>query len=97
MEMSDEVLSSVGAQDMDRSGYQMSDVDGVEVHWENDQRDIDALLRPGIDTPFSPSTFNSFEIDSMAENPILIDEEQDKGKSPPPPTPVSKRTTQPLC
>ena len=30
MEMRDEVLSSVGAQDMDKSGYQVSDLDDVE-------------------------------------------------------------------
>ena len=35
MEMKDEVLSSVGAQDMDTSGYQVSDLDNVEFQWEN--------------------------------------------------------------
>ena len=37
MEMRDEVLSSVGAQDMETSGYQVSELDDVEFHWENDQ------------------------------------------------------------
>ena len=33
-----EVLSSVGAHDMDTSGYQVSaGVDDFEFHWENDQ------------------------------------------------------------
>ena len=34
MEMRDEVLSSVGAQDKDASGYQVSDMDDVESYWE---------------------------------------------------------------
>ena len=53
MEMRDEVLSGVGPQDMDTSGYQVSDLDDVESYWENDQLDADAVFRPGIDTPFS--------------------------------------------
>ena len=53
-EKRDEVHASVGASDMDRSGYQASsaDLDDVEFYWENDQLDMDAVFRPGIDTPF---------------------------------------------
>ena len=37
-EMRDEVVSSVGAQDMDTSGYQVSaDLEDVEFYWEIDQ------------------------------------------------------------
>ena len=51
--MRDEVLSSVGAQDMDTSVYQVSaDLDDVDFYWENDQLDVDAVFRPGIDTFF---------------------------------------------
>ena len=82
MEVRDEVLSCVGAQDMDTSVYQVSDLDDVEFYWENDQKDVDAVFRPGIDTPFSPSTLNDFGMGWMAENPILIDDEQDKENSP---------------
>ena len=35
MEMRDEVLSSVGAQDLDTSSYQVSDLEDIEVNWEN--------------------------------------------------------------
>ena len=76
MEMRDEVLSSVGAQNMDTRGYQVSDPDDVEFYWGNDQLDVDALYRPGIGTSFSPSTFNDFEMGSVAGNPNLIDEEE---------------------
>ena len=96
--MKDEVLSSVGAQDMDTSEYQVSsaDLDDVEFHWENDQPNVDALLRPGIDTPFSITAFDDLEMEGSAENPILLNEEEDKEKSPPPTTtPVSERPTRP--
>ena len=51
-EMRDEVLSSVGAQDRDTSGYQVSDLEDVDFYWENDQLDVDVVFGPGIDTPF---------------------------------------------
>ena len=34
MEMRDEVLSSVGAQDLDTSSYQVSDLEDIEFNWE---------------------------------------------------------------
>ena len=58
MEMRDEVLSSVGAQDLDTSSYQVSDLEGIEFNWENSQMDMHAVFRPGIHTPFSPTTFD---------------------------------------
>ena len=58
MEMRDEVLSSVGAQDLDTSRYQVSDLEYIEFNWEDSQFDMDAVLKPGIDTPFSPTTFD---------------------------------------
>ena len=92
--MKDEVLSSVGAQDMDTSEYQVSDLDDVEFYWERDQLDVDNVFRPGIDTLFSPTAFNDLEIGGSAENPILLDEEAEKENSLPT-TPVSERPTQP--
>ena len=35
MEMRDEVLTSVGAQDLDTSSYQKSDLEDIEFNWEN--------------------------------------------------------------
>ena len=95
MEMRNDVISSVGEQDLDTSGYQVSDLVDVEFYWETDQLDVDAIFRPGIERPFSPSTFNKFEMSSIDENPILLDNEQDMENSPPPhPTaPVSERPT----
>ena len=74
MEMRDEVLSSVGAQEIDISGYQVSDLEDVEFHWADLDLNMDSTFRPSIDTPFSPSTFNVFEMGSLAENLILFDE-----------------------
>ena len=34
-EMRDEVLSSVGAQDLDTSSYQLTDLEDIEFNWEN--------------------------------------------------------------
>ena len=96
MEMRDEVLSSVGAQDLDTSGYQVSDLEDIEFNWENDQLDLDAVFRPGIDTPFSPTTFDDLSLEGSVGNPIVLDEEEDKENSPPPPsTPESVRPTEP--
>ena len=58
MEMTDKVLSSVDAQDMETSGYQVSDLDNVEFYWEKEQLDVDAVFRLGIDTLFCPSSFS---------------------------------------
>ena len=92
------MLSSVGAQDLDRSGYQVSDLEDIEFHCEDRDFNMKAVFRPSIDTPFSPSTFNDFEMGSVVENPVLAGEEEVKENFPPPhpTTPVSKRPTHPL-
>ena len=96
MEMRDEVLSSVGAQDLDTSSYQVSDLEDIDFNWENSQLEMDAVLRPGIDTPFSPTIFDDFLMgDGSVENPIVMDEEEDKENAPPPRTPESARPTEP--
>ena len=89
IEMRDEVLSSVGAQDLDTSSYQVSDLEDVEFKWEDSQLDMDAVFRPGIETPFSPTTFDNLLTGAgSAENPIVLDEEEDKEN--PPPTTTTK-------
>ena len=52
MEMREEVLSTVEAQDLDTSSYRVSDLEDIEFNWENSQLEMDAVFRPGIDTPF---------------------------------------------
>ena len=91
MEMRDEVLSSVGAQDLDTSSYQVSDLEHIEFNWEDSQLDMDAVFRPGIDTPSSPTTFDDL---AMEGTPIVLGEEKDKENAPPT-TPVSERPTEP--
>ena len=94
--MRDEVLSSVGAQDLDTSSYQVSDLEDIEFNWESSQLDMDAVFRPGIDTPFSPTTFDDLSMEGSVENHIVLDEEEDKENAPPPPsTPESVRPTEP--
>ena len=96
MEMRDEVISSVGAQDLDTSSYQVSHLEDIEFNWENPQLDKDAVFRPGIDAPFSPATFDDLLMgDGSVENPIVLDEEEDKENAPPPTTPESVRPREP--
>ena len=94
MEMRDEVLSSLGAQDMETSSYQVSDLKDIEFNWENSQLDMDAVFRPGIDTPFSPTTFDDLSREGSVENLIVLDEEKDKEDAPPS-TPEFLRPTEP--
>ena len=97
MPMRDRVLSSAGAQDVKTSGYQAPDLDEVQFYRNNYWLDVDAVFRPGIDTPFSPTTFDNLQMGGSAENRILLDEEEDKENSlPPTRTPVSQRLTQNL-
>ena len=84
-----------GAQDLDTSNYQVSHLKDIEFNWENSQLDIDSVFRPGIDTPFSPTVFDDLLMgDGSVENPIVLDEEQDKEYAHPT-TPVSERPTEP--
>ena len=58
---------------------------------------MDAAFRPGIDTPFSPSTFDDLLMEgSSAEKPIVLDKEENKENALPlPSTPESVRPTEP--
>ena len=95
-EMREKVLSSVGAQDLDTSSYQVSDLEDIEFNWENSQLHMDAVLRPGIDISFSPTTFDVLLMgDGSVENPIVLVEKEDKEKASPPTTPESLRPTEP--
>ena len=95
MEMRDEVHSSLGAQDLDTSSCQVSDLENIEFNWENSQLDMDAVFRPGIDDPSSPTTFDDLSMEGSVENPIVLDEEEDKENAPPS-TPECDRLTEPL-
>ena len=95
MEMRDEVLSSVGAQDLDTSSYQVSDLEDIEVNWEKSQLDMDAMFRPGINTLLSPTTFDDLSMEGSVEKPIVLDDKEGKENTPPPTTPESVRPTEP--
>ena len=51
-EKREEVLCSVGAQDTDTSGYQLSDLEDIEFSWEDPAGGMDSVDRLGIDTFF---------------------------------------------
>ena len=95
MEMKDEVLSSVGAQDLDTGSYQESDLEDIEFNWENSHLDMDAVFRPVIDTLFLPTTFDDLLMgDGSVEKLIVLDEEEDKENAPPPSTSDTVRPTE---
>ena len=95
MEMRDEVLSSVGAQDSDTSTYQVSDLETIEFNWENSQLDMDSVFRPSIYTPFSPTKFDDLSLEGSVENRIVLDEEEDEEIAPLPTIPESARPAEP--
>ena len=97
-EMQHEVLSSVSAQGMDTSGYQVSDLDDFDFYWENDLLDKDAVVRPSVDTPFSTTAFDDLQRKGSAENPIQLDERENKEDSPPTtPVPTTPETNTTPC
>ena len=81
---------------MDPSSYQVSELEDKEFNWKISQMDMDAVFRPGIDTPFSPTTFDGLSMEGSVENTIVLDEEEDKeSAAAPPSTPESVRPTEP--
>ena len=95
VETREEVLSSVGAQDLDTSSYQVSDIEDKEFNWKRSQLVMDAVFRPGIDTSCSPTTFDDLLMgDGSIENPIVLDEKEDKENAAST-TPESVRPTEP--
>ena len=61
---------SVRAQNTDSRKYELSDLEDIEFSWEDPAVNMDSVYRPGIDTPFSPSIFDDFQMEgSTAANP----------------------------
>ena len=74
----------------------MTDLENIIFNWENSQLDRDAVFRPGIDTPFSSTTFDDLSMEGSIEKPIVLNEEEDKENSAPTTTtPVSERPPEP--
>ena len=74
----DELLSSVGAQDMDTGGYQVTELEDIEFHWEEPELNLYAVLQTGKDSTSSPSAFNDSEMVSVVENSIPPNDEEEK-------------------
>ena len=70
MDTRDKVMSNVGEQDMDTSGYQVSYLDDIEFYWEKDQLNVDAVFRPGNDTRFSPKRLTTWRWRDQQETPF---------------------------
>ena len=70
MEMKNEVLTSVGAQDWETSSYQVSDLEDLEFNGEVSQLEMGAVFRPGRDTPYSPTTFDDLSMGDQLRTPL---------------------------
>ena len=78
-----EVPDRAGAQDMDNCGYDLSDLDYIELFWEKPLVEMGTVFALGIDTLFSPTAFDGLETGRSSENRMLLDEEEDKENSSP--------------
>ena len=59
-EIREEVLSSVGAQDNDTSGYELSNLEDIEFSWEDPAVDMDSVYRLAKVTPFCHPSLTIF-------------------------------------
>ena len=95
-EMRKEVLSSVGAQDTDTRGYELSNLEDNEFSCEDPVVGMESVYWPGIATPISPTSFDAFRMASTATDPIVVDTEEGKKNSAPTTTTAeSERPTEP--
>ena len=79
---------------MDKTYYELTDLDGIEVLWENIQLMMIAVSRPVMLTQFSQLVLTDFEMGGRpSENRIVLDKEEDKENSHLK-TPVSERPTE---
>ena len=95
MEMRYKVPSIVGAQDLETSSYQVWDLEDIEFNCEKDELDLDAVFRPGIDSPlFFNYIWRFIDGGIISWKPHYVDEEEDK-ENDLPSTPASVRSTKP--
>ena len=90
----EKILSRAVAQDVVTSACDVSDLVDVELSWKNPEFEVYAVFWPGIENPIPPRLFGSFQIGGSVENPILLDNEEDKENSPPT-SPVPERPNRP--
>ena len=84
----------VREEDMEASGYELSDLEYIEFFGESPQVVLDAAFGKEIGTLFSSTVFNNTEMGGggSSETPNVLDEEEDKENSPST-TPESERPT----
>ena len=80
-EIRKKVLFGVGAQDTDTRGYELSDLEDIELRWEDLAVDMESVYQDGIDTSLSPSIHDIFQTRSATSIPVIVDDEEDKENS----------------
>ena len=88
-------LASAWADDIDTRGFELPNLEDIEILWENPSSEIQAVFRPVTDTPLSPTFFYELQVEGSSEIPIVLDEEEDEDNSYLT-TPVSFRATEHL-
>ena len=63
--MREEVLSSVGAQDTDTRGYEVSDLEDIEFSWEDPAVDMDSFINLELIPLFSHPSLTIFRWDQL--------------------------------
>ena len=69
---------------MAANGYEVSDLEDIELHWEDPSLIMDAMFTRRFDNTVFPTTFKDLELGSRAKNLNQHDDEEDKENSPPP-------------
>ena len=66
---------------MAANGYEVSDLEDIELLWEDPNSIMDAMFTPSIDNTVFSTTVKDLELGSMAENLNQHDDEEDKESS----------------
>ena len=66
---------------MNARGFDLSDLEDINFFHENPQLEIDAVFKPGIDTPFLPTAFDNLGMVGSSEHPMVLDEGEDQEKN----------------
>ena len=94
----EDFLASAGAQDMGTSDYELKDLQDSEFFRENPQVELADVLGPRMDAPFSAVVIKlSMTQGRSSKNPIALDGEKDKEKSPPTTQCLSNPLNLPQC
>ena len=94
--MRDEVLSFLGAYEIDTGDCLVSELEQNDFLLEDLKLNLNTMSRSGIDTAFSLTAFDYFELRSVVPNsiPIVNGEDTENSAAPPPSPPPSSSVSE---